>query len=85
MNKQNLDLIQEKINKLGDMSSDLDAIQEKIDILEIMSGDVYNMAQANWNACRNIKFRLNDIQASLSQIENVLKNIDETLYKELLD
>ena len=85
MSKQSLDLIQEKINELGDMSSDLDAIQEKINVLENISGDVYNMAQANWNACKNIKLRLNDIQASLSQIEDVLKNIDETLYRESLD
>ncbi len=85
MSKQNLDLIQEKINELGEMSGDLDAIQEKIDVLENMSGDIYNMAQANWNACRNIKFRLNDIQASLSYIEDMLKNIDETLYRESLD
>lgn len=68
MNKQSLDLIQEKINEL-----------------ENMSGDVHNMAQANWNACRNIKHRLNDIQTSLSQIEDMLKNIDETLYRESLE
>ena len=63
----------------------LDLIQEKINELENMSGDIHNMAQANWNACRNIKFRLNDIKTSLSQIEDMLKNIDETLYRESLD
>ena len=63
----------------------LDLIQEKINELENMSGDIHNMAQANWNACRNIKYRLNDIKTSLSQIEDMLKNIDETLYRESLD
>lgn len=63
----------------------LDLIQKKINELENMSGDICNMAQANWNACRNIKYRLNDIQTSLSQIEDMLKNIDETLYKDSLD
>lgn len=63
----------------------LDLIQEKINELEDMSGDIYNMAQANWNACRNIRYRLNDIQTSLSQIENMLKNIDDTLYLASLD
>ena len=63
----------------------LDLIQEKINELENMSGDICNMAQANWNACRNIKYRLSDIQTSLSQIEDMLKNIDETLYLESLD
>lgn len=68
MNKQNLDLIQEKINEL-----------------ENLSGDVCNMAQANWNACRNIKYRINGIQRSLSYIEDMLKNIDETLYRKSLE
>lgn len=63
----------------------LDLIQEKINELEDMSGDICNMAQANWNACRNIRYRLNDIQTSLSQIENMLKNIDDTLYLGSLD
>lgn len=63
----------------------LDLIQEKINELENMSGDIHNMAQANWNACINIKYRLNDIKTSLSQIEDMLKNIDETLYRESLD
>lgn len=63
----------------------LDLIQEKINELENMSGDICNMAQANWSACRNIRYRLNDIQTSLSQIENVLKNIDDTLYLGSLD
>lgn len=63
----------------------LDLIQEKINELENISGDIHNMAQANWNACRNIKYRLNDIKTSLSQIEDMLKNIDETLYRESLD
>ena len=63
----------------------LDSIQEKINELKDMSGDICNMAQANWNTCRNIKHRLNDIQTSLSQIEDMLKNIDDTLYLESLD
>ena len=63
----------------------LDSLQEKINELENMSDDICNIAQANWNACRNIKYRLNDIQTSLSQIEDMLKNIDETLYGESLE
>ena len=68
MNKQSLDLIQEKINELENVSS-----------------DVCNMAQANWNDCRNIKYRINGIQRSLSHIEDMLKNIDETLYRKSLE
>lgn len=34
-----------------------------------MSGDVCNMAQANWNACRNIKYRLKDMENKMNEYD----------------